>query len=83
MTSPFIRIQEINLVNQIVESCSTLEDTALASKAIDHLEVTQPEEKAVIKELRNMLCDISYDFYAERYGLPSTAELLSKLPSRN
>ncbi len=67
ITSPIIRFYEVDAVVSFVNECETLEDTAIASKMVDFLQDSQPEEKEIIKSLRNVICDMSFDFYIEKY----------------
>lgn len=68
MTNPLLRTHEVNMVNEIINNCSSLEDTAIAAKAIDSLEKSQPNEKATIWEMRQIVCDLSFEYYAKRYA---------------
>ena len=45
MTNPQLRQMEIDMVSEIVEQCNSMKDAALAAKAIDSLEINQPNEK--------------------------------------
>ena len=67
MINPQLRQIEIDLVSQIVEDCDSLEVTEFASKAIDSLEANQPNERVIIKSLRNELCDLTFKFFIEKY----------------
>jgi hypothetical protein len=67
MTSPFIRQTEINLVSEIIDNCKSIEETALAAKAIDVLEENQPNEREVIQIMRDDLCDLTFKYYIEKY----------------
>ena len=67
MINPELRQIEIDLVSQIVEDCDSLEVTEFASKAIDSLEANQPNERVIIKSLRNELCDLTFKFFIEKY----------------
>ena len=67
MITPELRQIEIDLVSQIVEDCDSIEATAFASKVIDSLEANQPNERTIIKSLRNELCDLTFKFFIEKY----------------
>jgi hypothetical protein len=67
MTSPFIRQTEINLVSEIIDNCKSIEETALAAKAIDVLEENQPNEQEVIQIMRDDLCDLTFKYFIEKY----------------
>ena len=67
MTSPYLRQMEVNMVNEIINNCVSIEDTELASKAIDYLKLNQPNEKEIIQIMRNDLCDLTFKFFIEKY----------------
>lgn len=67
MTSPYLRQMEVNMVSEIIDNCVSLEDTELASKAIDVLKLNQPNEKEFIQIMRDDLCDITFKFFIEKY----------------
>ena len=67
MTSPYLRQIEVNMVNEIINNCVSIEDTELASKAIDYLKLNQPNEKEIIRIMRNDLCDLTFKFFIEKY----------------
>lgn len=67
MTSPFLRQMEINRVSEIIDNCKSIEDTALAAKAIDALEENQPNEQEVIRIMRNDVCDLTFKYFIEKY----------------
>ena len=67
MTSPYLRQLEVNMVNEIINNCVSIEDTELASKAIDYLKLNQPNEKEIIQTMRNDVCDLTFKFFIEKY----------------
>jgi len=67
MTSPYLRQIEVNRVNEIIDNCVSIEDTELASKAIDYLKLNQPNEKEIIQTMRNDVCDLTFKFFIEKY----------------
>ena len=67
MTSPFLRQMEINRVSEIIDNCRSVEDTALAAKAVDSLEANQPNESEVIRIMRNDVCDLTFKYFIEKY----------------
>lgn len=67
MTSPYLRQIEVNMVNEIIDNCVSIEDTELASKAIDYLKLNQPNEKEIIQIMRNDVCDLTFKFFIEKY----------------
>ena len=67
MTSPITSAYEIETVAKFVSDCETLEDTSVASKMVDLLQRSQPEEREIIKSLRNEICDMSFDFFFKKY----------------
>jgi hypothetical protein len=68
MTSPYLRQIEVNMVNEIIDNCVSIEDTELASKAIDYLKLNQPNEKEIIQTMRNDVCDLTFKFFIEKYS---------------
>jgi len=68
MTSPYLRQIEVNMVNEIIDNCVSIEDTELASKAIDYLKLNQPNEKEIIQIMRNDVCDLTFKFFIEKYS---------------
>jgi hypothetical protein len=67
MTSPYLRQIEVNMVNEIINNCVSIEDTELASKAIDYLKLNQPNEKEIIQIMRDDVCDLTFKFFIEKY----------------
>jgi Na+-translocating ferredoxin:NAD+ oxidoreductase RnfC subunit len=67
MTSPLLRQMEINRVSEIIDGCESIEDTALAAKAIDALEENQPNEREVIQIMRDDLCDLTFKYFLIKY----------------
>ena len=67
MTSPYLRQMEVNMVSEIIDNCQSIEDTSLASKAIDYLKLNQPNEKEIIQIMRNDVCDLTFKFFIEKY----------------
>lgn len=67
MTNPFLRQMEINRVSEIIDNCRSIEDTALAAKAVDSLEANQPNESEVIRIMRNDVCDLTFKYFIEKY----------------
>jgi hypothetical protein len=67
MTNPLLRQIEINRVSEIIDNCKSIEDTALAARAIDLLEANQPNEQEIIRIMRNDICDLTFKFFIEKY----------------
>ena len=67
MTNPFLRQMEINRVSEIIDNCRSIEDTALAAKAVDSLEANQSNESEVIRIMRNDVCDLTFKYFIEKY----------------
>ena len=65
--SPLMRVYELTAIVDFVNSCETLEHTSVATKMVDKLQESQPEETEVIQSLREVICDMSFDFYLEKY----------------
>jgi hypothetical protein len=47
------RINEINLVNEAISNCKTIEDVFATLELIDNLEKNQPEEVEIITSMRS------------------------------
>lgn len=54
-------------IADILESIQDLEDCAAASKVIDMYQRDFPNERQFIWQVRNLLCDITFDKYIEKY----------------
>ena len=67
ITNPFLRQMEVNRVSEIIDNCRSIEDTALAAKAVDSLETNQPNESEVIRIMRNDVCDLTFKYFIEKY----------------
>ena len=67
ITNPFLRQMEVNRVSEIIDNCRSIEDTALAAKAVDVLEANQPNESEVIRIMRNDVCDLTFKYFIEKY----------------
>jgi hypothetical protein len=67
MTSPYLRQMEVNMVSEIIDNCQSIEDTSLASKAIDYLKLNQPKEKEIIQIMRDDLCSITFKLFIDKY----------------
>ena len=67
MTNPFLRQMEVNRVSEIIDNCRSIEDTALAAKAVDVLEANQPNESKIIRIMRNDVCDLTFKYFIEKY----------------
>ena len=63
----YLRQIEVNRVNEIIDNCTSIEDTELASKAIDYLKLNQPNEKEIIQIMRDDVCDLTFKFFIEKY----------------
>lgn len=53
ITSPMTRINEINLVNEAISNCKTIEDAFATLELIDNLEKNQPEEVEIVNAMRS------------------------------
>ena len=53
ITSPMTRINEINLVNEVISNCKTIEDAFATLELIDNLEKNQPEEVEIVNVMRS------------------------------
>ena len=62
------KINEINMVSELIDSCTSIDQMRVISKVVDQLELSQPKEKSVIWQMRQDICDMTFKFYFERYG---------------
>jgi len=69
ITSPFIKAIEMQMVYDRIESCSSMDDMGNITKVVDEFEKSQPEEKEIIKDMRNLVCDLTFQFYLEKYAV--------------
>ena len=66
--NPELRLMSQKKVNEIVENIKTMDDCGSASKVIDFYQKGCPEDKEFIYDVRNMLCDKTFDMYDSVYG---------------
>lgn len=61
--TPYLNVMAQSKIYKIIESCVTMEDTGNASKVIDSYQSLEPNEKEYIHDVRNLLCDKTFDIY--------------------
>lgn len=54
-------------VNNILEDVSHISDCGASGKVVDFFEKQFPNEKQLIKEFRDELCDKTFDLYLEEH----------------
>ncbi len=69
MSSPYIKAKEVEIVYQRIMECESIDEMNYASKLVDIFEESQPEEREIIKDMRNLVCDLTFRFYFERYPI--------------
>lgn len=67
MSSPFTRAMEAELVYSRILACESIDEMDYASKLVDLFQESQPEEKKMIQEMRDLVCDLTFEFYFQRY----------------
>lgn len=67
ISSPLSRMAEIEKVASIINNCKCLHDTGVISILIDKLQESQPNEIETIRLFRNILCDMSFKYFIEKY----------------
>ena len=67
MSSPFTRAKEVEKVYGLIFECESIDDMGHIAKVVDEFEKSQPEEREIIKDMRNIVCDMTFQFYFERY----------------
>jgi len=58
INSPELRVKQINMVNDLISNCQSIEDALSAQIAIDILEKDQPNETTIITAMRSDLAMI-------------------------
>jgi hypothetical protein len=67
LSSPTSRANEMQMVYQRIEACSSIDEMNYASKLVDLYQESNPQEKEVIQSMRDLVCDLTFKFYLERY----------------
>ena len=66
-TSPYTKAKEIDMVYDLIEQCQSIDEMGKITEVVDSLEESQPEEREIIQDMRNLVCDLTFRFYFERY----------------
>jgi len=67
ISSPLTKAKEVEIVYERILACESIDEMDYASKLVDLIEESQPEEKEIIYDMRNLVCDLTFQFYFERY----------------
>jgi hypothetical protein len=67
ISSPLSKAKEVEIVYERILRCESIDEMDYASKLVDLIEESQPEEREIIKDMRNLVCDLTFQFYFERY----------------
>lgn len=51
-------------ITDLIDDCTTMDDCGRARSVIDDYENDKPKEKEFIKEVRNSLCDKTFEVFA-------------------
>jgi len=63
--TPYVNVIMQSKIYDIIEGCETMEDTGNASKVIDSYQSDKPEEKEFLYDVRNLLCDKTFDIFLD------------------
>jgi hypothetical protein len=69
ISSPLSKAKEMQIVYERILACESIDEMNYASKLVDIFEESQPEEGEIIKDMRNLVCDLTFQFYFERYPI--------------
>lgn len=67
MSSPLIRAKEMEIVYERIEACTSIDQMGYASLLVDEFEKSQPEEREIIQDMRDLVCDLTFKFFLEKY----------------
>jgi hypothetical protein len=62
-----MKAKEIDLVYSLIDKCKSIDDMRNISLVVDELEKSQPAEKEIIQDMRDLISDLTFKFYFERY----------------
>jgi hypothetical protein len=65
--SPVTKAKEVELVYGRIFNCKSIDDMGNITKIVDEFAISQPEEKEIIGGMRDIVCDMTFNFYYERY----------------
>jgi hypothetical protein len=69
ISSPLSKAKEVEIVYERILQCESIDEMGYASKLVDLLQESQPEEKEIIQDMRDLVCDLTFRFYFERYPI--------------
>jgi hypothetical protein len=69
ISSPLTKAKEVEIVYERILRCESIDEMRYASELVDFIEDSQPEEREIIKDMRNLVCDLTFQFYFERYPI--------------
>ncbi len=69
ISSPLSKAKEVEIVYQRIMECESIDEMNYASKLVDLFEESQPNEREIIKDMRNLVCDLTFEFYFEKYPI--------------
>jgi hypothetical protein len=67
ISTPITRAKEVEIVYERILACESIDEMDYASKLVDLVQESQPEEKEIIQDMRNLVCDLTFEFYFQRY----------------
>jgi hypothetical protein len=62
--TPYTQVLAQNKITDMLRDITTMDDTGNAAKVIDSYEASNPEDREYIQEVRNTLCDITFEVFA-------------------
>lgn len=65
--SPVSKAKEVELVYSRIFNCKTIDDMGNISKIVDEFAKSQPEEREIIGDMRDIVCDMTFEYYYDRY----------------
>jgi len=68
MKSPELQIIAQNKVSDIIGNLTTIDDCGYASNVIDFYQKDFPEDKEFTQQMRDFLCDRTFELYNKRYN---------------
>ncbi len=69
ISSPLSKAKEVEIVYERILQCESIDEMDYASKLVDFLQESQPEEREIIQDMRDLVCDLTFQFYFERYPI--------------
>ncbi len=65
--NPDLQIYTYNYLNSLIANLTDISECDRPAKAIDWYEEQNPSDRANIQDMRNFLCDRTFDLYKEKY----------------